>query len=157
MDVPEVAWCAIPSQQLSIAQRQCCKLAPAAVQGRALRRKQREEAQREALLQAQKASYRHRSRFQRALGSPPPNVPTAELDVEEYDGLPESSFSQPAHRCIAWPSPTHIVKSEKLAAHCMDLALGRVMIVACATWEGQLDPSTCRPSAILFFWARWGF
>ncbi len=69
------------------------------MQGRALRRKQREEAQREALLQAQKASYRHRSRFQRALGNPSAEGSSAsELNGEDYDGLPEDSFTQPADR-----------------------------------------------------------
>ena len=68
------------------------------MQGRAARRKQREEAQREALLQAQKASYRHRSRFQRALGDPSADATPSQLDGEEYDGLPEDSFTQPADR-----------------------------------------------------------
>ena len=92
--------CINAAQSPSITQSHCCSMPLAAVQGRALRRKRREEAQREALLQAQKASYRHRSRFQRALGSTSAEAPAAELDGEEYDGLLESNFSQPAHRCI---------------------------------------------------------
>ena len=71
-------------------------------QGRALRQAQREEARQQALAQAAKASFRHRSRFQHALGSPSADPPAAEPDREDYDGLPESSFSQPAHRCQAW-------------------------------------------------------
>lgn len=64
-----------------------------------MRRTQREEAQRQAVQQAQKASYRHRSRFQRALGGPTgADASAAELGCEDYDGMPEDSSGQPADR-----------------------------------------------------------
>ena len=68
------------------------------VQESALQKKRREEVKRQALVQAQRASYRHRSRFQRALGEPGAEASAARMVGEEYDGLPEDSLSPPAHR-----------------------------------------------------------
>ncbi|CAK0785878.1 hypothetical protein CVIRNUC_009091 [Coccomyxa viridis] len=60
----------------------------------AMQRRQQAEGQRQAVLQAQKASHRHRSRFERALGRPAAETPAAELDRNDYDGLPEDGLSQ---------------------------------------------------------------
>ncbi|CAL5228293.1 g11398 [Coccomyxa viridis] len=92
--IPVEAWTAVGGFLLAM----LFQWVAAAIRGRAARRKQREEAQREARLQAQKASYRHRSRFQRALGDPSAEASVSNLDGEEYDGLPEDSFTQPADR-----------------------------------------------------------
>ena len=97
-----------------------------------MRRQQREEAARQALLQAQKASYRQRSRFQRALGSPAAELPGPEPDGDQYDGLPEDSFSQPAHRC-------HLCQAAHQGRDLPDCWLR----VACAAWKGQLSHSRC--------------
>ena len=72
-----------------------------------MQRKQRQEAQRRALVQAQKASYRHRSRFQRALGGA---AAASDVGIEgdvyefngadDYDGAPEDSLPAPADRFV---------------------------------------------------------
>lgn len=72
-----------------------------------MQRKQRQEAQRRALVQAQKASYRHRSRFHRALGGA---AAASDAGIEgnayeddgadDYDGAPEDGLPAPADRCV---------------------------------------------------------
>ncbi len=68
-----------------------------------MQRRQQAEGQRQAVLQAQKASHRHRSRFERALGRPAAETPAAELDRNDYDGLPEDGLSQLPDRWLLNP------------------------------------------------------
>ena len=68
-----------------------------------MQRQQQAEGQRQAALQAQKASHRHRSRFERALGTPAAETPAAELEGADYDGLPEDGLSQLPDRYLLYP------------------------------------------------------
>ena len=68
-----------------------------------MQRRQQAEGQRQAVLQAQKASHRHRSRLERALGTPVAEHSAAELDGDDYDGLPEDGLSQLPDRWLLTP------------------------------------------------------
>ena len=68
-----------------------------------MQRQQRAEGQRQAVLQAQKVSHRHRSRLERALGTPVAEASAAELDGDDYDGLPEDGLSQLPDRWLLTP------------------------------------------------------
>ena len=78
-------------------------IAAIALQELALQRQKQAEGQREALLQAQKASYRHRSRLERALSTPAAEAAAPELDGADHDGLPEDSLSQLPDRLLSTP------------------------------------------------------